>query len=117
VRKSRAIPKTAAREFSWNFITQALSFAAAMRGEKSTTPTLQEAAEGPKNSPLVATKRQHEPGPSIPANNVNSLPLDNMFRAVSAVQQIMTELSGAACEESKILAITKIVFNLMKRKW
>jgi hypothetical protein len=37
-----------------------------------------------------------------------------MVRVVSAVQQIMTELSGAVSEEAKILAITTIVFNLMK---
>jgi hypothetical protein len=38
-----------------------------------------------------------------------------MFRVVTAVQQIMTEFSGAVSEEQKILAITKIVLNLMKQ--
>jgi hypothetical protein len=33
---------------------------------------------------------------------------------VFAVQQIMTELSGAVLEEAKILVITKILFNVMK---
>jgi hypothetical protein len=37
-----------------------------------------------------------------------------MDKVVSAAQQIMTELSGAVSEEAKILAITRIVFNLMK---
>jgi hypothetical protein len=38
-----------------------------------------------------------------------------MMRVVTVVQQIMTELSGAVSEEDKIVAITKIVSNLMKQ--
>jgi hypothetical protein len=38
-----------------------------------------------------------------------------MFRVVTAVQQIITEFSGAVSEEQNILAITKIVLNLMKQ--
>jgi hypothetical protein len=38
-----------------------------------------------------------------------------MFKVVTAVQQIMTEFSGAVSEEQKILAITKVVLNLMKQ--
>jgi hypothetical protein len=38
-----------------------------------------------------------------------------MFRVVTAVQQIMTEFGGAVSEEQKILAITKIVLNIMKQ--
>jgi hypothetical protein len=38
-----------------------------------------------------------------------------MFRVASAVQQIMAELNGAVSEEEKIVVITKIVQNLMKR--
>jgi hypothetical protein len=34
---------------------------------------------------------------------------------VTAVQQIMTEFNGALSEEDKIVAITKIVLNLMKQ--
>jgi hypothetical protein len=37
-----------------------------------------------------------------------------MLRALTVVQQIMTELKGAVSEEAKIFAITKIVINLMK---
>jgi hypothetical protein len=44
---------------------------------------------------------------SVPAPSVNSEPLDNMFRVVTVVQQIIAELSGAASEEAKILAFTK----------
>jgi hypothetical protein len=38
-----------------------------------------------------------------------------MLRVVTAVQQIMTEFSGAISEEDKIVAIIKIVLNLMKQ--
>jgi hypothetical protein len=38
-----------------------------------------------------------------------------MVKIITVVQQIMTELKGAVSEEGKILAITKIVFNLMNR--
>jgi hypothetical protein len=37
-----------------------------------------------------------------------------MLRVVNVVQEIMTKLNGAVSEEDKIVAITKIVFNLMK---
>jgi hypothetical protein len=38
-----------------------------------------------------------------------------MMRAVTVVQQITIELSGAVSEEDKIVAITKIVLNLIKQ--
>jgi hypothetical protein len=38
-----------------------------------------------------------------------------MLRVVTVVQQIVTEFSGAVSEEDKIVAITKIVLNLMKQ--
>jgi hypothetical protein len=57
--------------------------------------------------------KQQETGQSVPAPTVNSDTLD-MLRALTAVQQIMTELKGAVSEEDKIFAITKIVINLMK---
>jgi hypothetical protein len=38
-----------------------------------------------------------------------------MLRVVTVVQQITTEFSGAVSEEDKIVAITKIVLNLMKQ--
>jgi methionine-rich copper-binding protein CopC len=54
-------------------------------------------------------------GQSVWAAIVNSQPLDNMLRVVTAVQQIMTEFNGAVSEEDKIVAITKTVLNLMKQ--
>jgi hypothetical protein len=48
--------------------------------------------------------------------NVNSLPLDKLLKAVvTVVQQIMPESNGAVLQETKIVAITKIVLNLMER--
>jgi hypothetical protein len=60
----------------------------------------------------LAQHEQQTVGQSLPATNVNSLPLDKMLRVVlTVVQQIMTEFNGAALEE----AITKVVFNLMEQ--
>jgi hypothetical protein len=38
-----------------------------------------------------------------------------MWGIVGAVQQFMTEFNGVVSEEEKIVAITKIVSNLMKQ--
>jgi hypothetical protein len=54
-------------------------------------------------------------GQSVRSPTVSSQPLDNMLRVVTFVQQIMTEFNGAVSEEDKIVAITKIVLNLMKQ--
>jgi hypothetical protein len=59
--------------------------------------------------------RQKDAGQSVPATDVNSQPLENMLKVVTVVQQIMTEFNGVVSEEDKIVAITKIVLNLMKQ--
>jgi hypothetical protein len=38
-----------------------------------------------------------------------------MLRIVAVEQQFMTEFNGAVSEEEKIVAITKIISNLMKQ--
>jgi hypothetical protein len=53
-------------------------------------------------------------GQSVQANVVNNNAMDDMYVAFTRVQQIMTELSGAASEEEKVSIITKAVFNLLK---
>jgi hypothetical protein len=59
---------------------------------------------------------QQTTGQSILGLNVNSLPLDKMLKVVvTVVQHIMTESNGAVLEEVKIVAITKIVLNLMEQ--
>jgi hypothetical protein len=61
-------------------------------------------------------QEQQKTDQSVRAPNVNSLSLDNMLKVVvTVVQQIMTESNGAVWEEAKILAITKIVLNLMEQ--
>jgi hypothetical protein len=41
--------------------------------------------------------------------------MHNMLRAITVVQQIMTELSGAVSKEDKIVAITQIMLDLMEQ--
>jgi hypothetical protein len=58
---------------------------------------------------------QQQTGQSVGAPYVNSLPLDNNMLRIVIVQQFMTEFNGAVSEEKKIVAITKIILNLMKQ--
>jgi hypothetical protein len=58
--------------------------------------------------------KEEETGQSVQAPKFNTLHLDNVFRVVSVLQQIMIELNGAVSKEAKVLAITKTVFNLRK---
>jgi hypothetical protein len=62
----------------------------------------------------LAPMQQTNAGQSVPAPDINSLPVENMFRVVSLVQHIVKEFSGSVSEEANIVAITKIVMNLMK---
>jgi uncharacterized coiled-coil protein SlyX len=48
------------------------------------------------------------------ARNVNSNSMDDTLAAVTRVQQIMTELSGAATEQEKVIVITKEALRLLK---
>jgi hypothetical protein len=64
---------------------------------------------------VPAPALQQERGQLVQAQHVNSQPIDNMLRVVNVVKQIMTESSGAVSEEDKILAVNKIVLNLMKQ--
>jgi hypothetical protein len=45
-------------------------------------------------------------GQSVGAPNVNSLPLNNMWRILTAVQQFMAEFNGAMSEEEKTVCET-----------
>jgi hypothetical protein len=64
---------------------------------------------------VPAPVRQKDAGQSVPATDVNSLPLENMMRVVSVVHQIVTEINSSVSEEDKIVAITEIVLNLLKQ--
>jgi hypothetical protein len=58
---------------------------------------------------------QQKPGQSVRPPTVSRQPLVNMLRVVTVVQHIMTEFNGVVSEEDKILAISKILLNLMKQ--
>jgi hypothetical protein len=60
------------------------------------------------------TQSHTQQGQTVQAPNVYSSPLDGMFKVATIVQQ-MTELNGAVSEEEKIVAVTEIVLNLMRR--
>jgi hypothetical protein len=115
---------TTGRVFSSNFTTPCMSFAEALRGrteEQQQPQTHQVAVAGPPTvEPRVpAALPQHEQqtrGQSARTPNVNCLPLDKILKEVVAVvQQPLTEFNGTVLEEAKILAITKIVLNLMEQ--
>jgi hypothetical protein len=138
-KQPQGTPKhTTGRVFSSTLTKANVSFAAALRGQTDqqrqqeepasrpvTQRTHKEAAprgqteqrthrEKAETGPETPKPRRNETGQSVPATSVNSEPLDNMCRVITVVQQIMTELKGAVSEREKILAITNIVFNLMK---
>jgi hypothetical protein len=106
--------------FSSNYNKPSLSFAAALRNsdeQQQQTHPQRASLAGPtpvgKRS-VPAPVRRKDAGQSVPATNVNSSPLDNMLRLVTVVQQITTQFNGAWSDEEKVVAITKIVLNLLK---
>jgi hypothetical protein len=104
-----------------NLTTPGVSFAAAIRGGAAQQQPQARQVPGEASPHAGAKLRtpapgdQQKGGQSIQAPTVSSQPLDNMLRVATVVQQIMTEFSGAMSEEDKIVAITKIVLNLMKQ--
>jgi hypothetical protein len=113
-RSQRTTPKEAVgRKFSSRPVLPGKSFAAALRGKpQQQQQPRTEPAE--RIAPLFNPKHQMS-GQSVQAPSVCTSSLDDMFKVAAIVQQIMTELNGAVSEESKIVAITKIVLNLMKQ--
>jgi hypothetical protein len=108
--------------FSSNLTNLGKSFAAAFRGkteEQQQPRTHQVAGPVTMEHGLPAASPQNEQqkaGQSIQAPNINSLFLDKLLEVVvTVVQQTMAESNGAVLEEAKILAITKIVLNLMEQ--
>jgi hypothetical protein len=64
---------------------------------------------------VTVPEQQQETGQPFRTAIVNSQVLNNMLRAVTVVQQIMTQFNGTVSEEDKIVALTRIVLNLMKQ--
>jgi hypothetical protein len=65
-----------------------------------------------RSVPTPWQHQQQETGQSIRDPNVNTLPLDIMFRVATVVQQIMTEFCGAVSEEDQRADITITVLKL-----
>jgi hypothetical protein len=122
-KKSQKVPRTTTgRVSSSNLTTPGVSFAAALRGkteEQQQPQTHQEAGPDTMEHRVAAASTQHgqqKTGQSVRAPNINSLRLDKMLKVVvTVVQQTMAESNGAVLEEAQILAITKIVLNLMEQ--
>jgi hypothetical protein len=69
-----------------------------------------------KKQTVLAPEELQQSGQSVRPTNVNSLSLNKMLIVVvNVVQQMVTESNGAVLEEVKILAITKLVLNLMEQ--
>jgi hypothetical protein len=50
------------------------------------------------------------------AKNINSNAMDDTLIFINMVHQIMTELSGAATGQERVIVITKVVLRLLKNK-
>jgi hypothetical protein len=112
-RKSQKTPKTTT--------APDIFFAAALRGSTAQEQRSQ-AFHIPMADPSSAEKpnissfeQQQETGQPVRTAILNSQPLDSMLRVVTVVQKIITEFNGAVSDWDKIVAITKIVLNLMKQ--
>jgi hypothetical protein len=113
-RKSQGPPKPAGRVLSSRPVQANVTFAAALRGHTAEQKQQVAAVVTSNPQPEPANTRQTETGQSVPAHTINSETAD-MVKIITVVQQIMTELNCAVSEEGNILAIIKIVFNLMNR--
>jgi hypothetical protein len=112
-RKPQREPKsTTRRVFSSNLATPGVSFAAALRGstgQQQLPQTHRVAVAGSSPAPLHHHREQRATGQSAGAPNANSLPLDNVLRTGTVVQQIIVS------EGEKAVVITKIVLNLISK--
>jgi hypothetical protein len=106
-KKPQGTPKpTSGRVLSSNPVSSHLSFAAALRGQGN--QQLQEEAPANISNPEATTTKTNvqKTGQSVQAPLVNSETLD-MVRALTVVEQIMSDLKGAAFDEAKFFAHSK----------
>jgi hypothetical protein len=105
--------------FPSNTVTPGVSFAAALRGGASQDQRRLErqlpvaVPPAARKSSVTAPVQGEGTGQSVQAPNVSSHPYENMLKVVTVVQQIMRKVSGVLSQQEQIMAITKIVFNLM----
>jgi hypothetical protein len=119
-KKSQKSPKTTTgRVFSSTPTTPGLNFAAGIRGRREQNQRTQatQVAAAVERPSAPTSVLQRETGQSVPASNAKSLPLDNMFRVITVVQQIKTEFNGVVSDEAKVVVITKILFEFNEAKW
>jgi hypothetical protein len=89
------------RTFSSNYVTPGQSFAEALRSKSGQQPPMLQAQQArataaePMRGPPPVAQQAQPAGQSVQTSNVNSVSLDDMFKVVAVVQQIMTELNGA----------------------
>jgi hypothetical protein len=62
----------------------------------------------------MSRNEQHDTGQSVHAPTINSIPVDNTFRVISLIQQIVAEFSDAESEEARTMAVAKLV-NMASR--
>jgi hypothetical protein len=112
-KKSQATPRITGRVFSSNFTMAMLCLAEVLQGKtgKSRTSTHQEAAEGLRDSQPTRSEYQHETGQSVPATDISSLPLDNMFRV-----EVISSHWGCV-RGGKNFGHYRSCFQLNERKW
>jgi hypothetical protein len=67
--------------------------------------------EGKKES---SRKEKNQPGQQSGTKQKSTM--DNMFKVINVVQQIMTGLNESVSEEDKTMTITKIVLNLINEQ-
>jgi hypothetical protein len=115
--RSQREPKaTTGRAFCPTYTTPGLIFPVALRNnaEKPQHPQTHQVAVAAESTwvqeKASASSQQKETGQSVLAPGVNSESLDNVYRVITAVQQIMTD-------QEKILAITNIVIRINVFFW
>jgi hypothetical protein len=104
--------KKTGRVFSSKLVKTNLSLATAVRSLRD-PKTHQETAKSSR-VPERPKRTQQEPGQPVTARIVCSENVD-MYKAFTAVQQIMTKLNNAVSERDKIFSMANIVFDLMKQ--
>jgi hypothetical protein len=111
--------ETTGRVFTTRLVSSTVSYAEALKGKESGQPRLmqqqqyQPAPGGGEREQESSVKEGNQSGQ--PSGNKKST-MDNMFKVINVVQQIMTGLNESVSEEGKITAITKIVLKLLNEQ-
>jgi hypothetical protein len=97
-------------------------FEEAVKGQKNAQPQqppqhqTHPFTEGEEKEKGKPNKEKERDQPGQTTGNKHTSTLNNMFKAVTVVQQIMSELNESVSEEGKIVAITKIVTKLLNNE-